>query len=182
LDKQETVIFKEYIYTADYIYSDFEFMRMDAVVSEIFTSSPLFVDIYGYCGLSMLSEYLELGDLEAHATPDGPRDEEVVLHDEEDLDPQNSFNARDKLFISLEMAEALALLHSYPGGVIVHDDVQLAQFLPTKEGHLKVRLWNCCQALAGMLVVFSIYCRYLNGMILNRCRVSFVFLFLDERL
>lgn len=45
-----------------------------------------------------------------------------------------------KSLISLEMAETIADLHSYPGGIIVHDDIQLSQFLFTDDGHLKVCL------------------------------------------
>jgi hypothetical protein len=142
LNDTETIIFKEYVYSADYDYIDYEFMRMDAIVSERFTSSPLIVDIYGFCGLSMMSEYLSMGDLQNHATPGGDRSHPVTLNDSEDVDPKNDFSATAKLTLSLEMAESIALLHSYKDGVIVHDDIQLGQFLASKEGFLKLNDFN----------------------------------------
>jgi hypothetical protein len=130
------------VYSDDYHYEAFEFMRMDAIVSERLSSSPLIVDIYGFCGLSMMSEYLPMGDLMEHATPGGDRGHPVELNDSEDVDPKNYFSATEKLTLSLEMAEAIALLHSYKGGVIVHDDIQLPQFLASKEGYLKLNDFN----------------------------------------
>lgn len=99
---------------------------MDALVSERFTSSPLIVDIYGYCGLSMMSEYMPLGDLRNHVMPNSARSVKVELDDSEPVDPWNSFSGTEKLTLSLLMAEAIALLHGYKGGVIVHDDIQVS--------------------------------------------------------
>jgi serine/threonine protein kinase len=117
-------------------------MRMDAIVSERLSSSPRIVDIYGFCGLSMMSEYLSMGDLMKYATPGGGRSHPVKLNDTEDVDPKNSFSATEKLTLSLQMAGAIALLHSYKGGLIVHDDIQLSQFLISKEGYLKLNDFN----------------------------------------
>jgi serine/threonine protein kinase len=130
------------VYSGNYNYEDYEFMRMDAIVSERLSSSPPIVDIYGFCGLSMMSEYLSMGDLMQHATPGGDRSHPVELNDTEDVDPKNYFSATEKLTLSLEMAEAIALLHSYKGGVIVHDDIQLSQFLASKDGYLKLNDFN----------------------------------------
>ena len=41
----------------------FEFTRMDALVSERLTVYPNIVDIYGHCGVSILSEFFEAGTL-----------------------------------------------------------------------------------------------------------------------
>jgi hypothetical protein len=142
LNDTERIIFKEYLYSKNYNYEDYEFMRMDAIVSERLSSSPLIVDIYGFCGLSMMSEYLSMGDLMKHATPGGERSHSVELNDTEDVDTKNYFSATDKLTLSLEMAEAITVLHSYQGGVIVHDDIQLSQFLASKEGLLKLNDFN----------------------------------------
>jgi hypothetical protein len=142
LNDTETIIFKEYLYSAAYNYEDYEFMRMDAIVSERLTSSPPIVDIYGFCGLSMMSEYLSMGDLWKHAMPNGDRSHPVEVNDSEDVDPKNYFSATEKLTLSLEMAQAIALLHSYKGGVIVHDDVQLSQFIASKDGYLKLNDFN----------------------------------------
>lgn len=47
-----------------------------------------------------------------------------------------------KLEWSLDMAEAVALLHNHRRGVIVHDDIQLSQFLTWDDGHLKMGDFN----------------------------------------
>ena len=67
------------------------------------------------------------GNLESVAIPNGLRAPDVQLHDKEHLDPHNRFLPSQKLGYSLEMAEAVSVLHSYPGGVMVHDDIQLSQ-------------------------------------------------------
>ncbi|KAL3918261.1 MAG: hypothetical protein SGARI_007512, partial [Bacillariaceae sp.] len=41
----------------------------------------------------------------------------------------NDFDLEQKVLICLQMAEAVADLHGYQGGVIVHQDIQLSQFL-----------------------------------------------------
>lgn len=44
----ENIVFKQYHFDSNYVHEDFEYMRIDSLVSEIFTSSPLFLDIYRY--------------------------------------------------------------------------------------------------------------------------------------
>lgn len=57
---------------------------------------------------------------------DGPR-----------LVAMNELPPTTKLEWSLDMAESVALLHNHKRGVIVHDDIQLSQFLISEDGHLK---------------------------------------------
>ena len=52
---KETVVFKAYYWDADFIYEDFEYMRMDAIVAEKLTRFDRVVDIYGYCGTGMIN-------------------------------------------------------------------------------------------------------------------------------
>lgn len=44
----EEAVFKQYHFDSNYVHEDFEYMRIDSLVTEIFTSSPLFLDIYRY--------------------------------------------------------------------------------------------------------------------------------------
>ena len=137
-------------------------MRVDSYVMEIFTSNSLFLDIYGFCGLSQLIEAMPNGDLEAQALPlYSERETEVVLGKE--LKPQNKLTVKQKLTFCLEMAEGIANLHNYPGGVIVHDDIQLPQFLMTDDNqHIKFQDFN-----RGEILLFDEkhqeYCTYING-------------------
>ena len=126
------MVLKKYRWAADYDYRDLEFMRMDALVSEIFSGpNSKMVDIYGFCGLGIISEGMPGDDLEDVATPlfaDSENEEEdVVLNDKTNVDPKNDLTPTQKLVYSLEMAEALQELHGYKGGVIVHDDVHPGQ-------------------------------------------------------
>lgn len=129
------------------------------------------------------------GDLEKRAQPHGFRAPEVELNDKEQLDPKNNFLPSQKLLYSLEMAEAVSLLRkymplessfwasqfncpnsymycehsdSYPGGVIVHDDIQMSQFLFTPDLHLKLNDFNRAE-----IMLFNEhendYCRYSNN-------------------
>ena len=54
----------------------------------------------------------------------------------------NHIEPKTKLEWALEMAEAVALLHNHKRGVIVHDDIQLSQFLIGPTGHLKMGDFN----------------------------------------
>ena len=51
----EEMIFKELRWDLDMGVDDYEYVRMDAFITERFTSNKQISDIYGYCGLSMLT-------------------------------------------------------------------------------------------------------------------------------
>jgi hypothetical protein len=93
----------------------------------------------------MFSELMELGDMESISVPSYNRpscddDVEFYLQDEADVEPWNDLSPMAKLEYALLMAEAVAVLNNYENGVIVHDDIQPAQFLPTKDGLKFVRI------------------------------------------
>ena len=140
----------------------FEFTRMDALVSERFTSNHQFVDVYGHCGVSMLSEYLSRGNIETLAIASGGFSKQADLHDEVELKPQNKFSAKTKLSLALQMAELIADLHEYPQGRIVHNDIQLSQFLFDHADKIKFNDFNRAE-----IMLFDEqkeeYCRYRNG-------------------
>lgn len=156
------VAFKEFEWESAYDYKDFEFMRMDAIVSERLSSDPKTVDVYAYCGLGMLSEGLPMGDLETVALPiHDSRSVYIELEDEDDVDVLNSLSLAEKLNYSLQMAEALAELHGFPDGVIVHDDVHLGQFLLASSGKLKMHDFNRAEIMLWNEEDQE-YCRYKN--------------------
>jgi serine/threonine protein kinase len=106
---------------------------MDALVAERLTASPRIYDIYGLCGLGIMSEYFPHGDMFHVAVPGKGAMPAYELHDEYEVKPQNSLTGLKKLEISTQMAEALADLHGNSAGVIVHNDVKLVQFLWTSD-------------------------------------------------
>jgi serine/threonine protein kinase len=134
---------------------------MDAFISERLTSSERIVDIYGHCGLSILSEFVDGGYLEDIIVPGEGYMKPKNLDDHDDVKPQNNLTANDKLLIALEMAESIALLHNYPGGRIVHDDIQLSQFLRTKNGYIKLNDFNRAEIMLWDEENQK-YCKYRN--------------------
>jgi hypothetical protein len=124
LEKDGKFVYKTSGPGAHYRYDDYEFIRMDCVVLELMTSTPSIVNSYAYCGLDQIGEAMLNGDFEHLAWPiDGRKP--IKLNDTHHVDPQNSLTPDDKLRFALEMAEPLASLHGFYGGVLVHDDVQL---------------------------------------------------------
>lgn len=135
---------------------------MDAIVTERLTWSPRIVDIFGFCGSSMLNEAMVNGDLEKVAVPSKTGRLGHALNDKEHLDVRNNLTATKKLEYSLDMAEAVLVLHSFPDGVIVHDDIQLSQYLLSPGGTLRLNDFNRAE-----IMLFNEkdqeYCRYRNN-------------------
>ena len=143
-------------------YDMFEFIRMDAIVAELTTSSPRTFDIYGFCGIGILSEMFLHGDVEGLIQTEEDLKQED-LHDEEDVKPQNKLTVQQKLVIALEMAEGLAVLHGYTNGLIIHDDVQLSQYL-FNDDYSMVKLNDFNRAEFPLWDEENQeYCRYVNG-------------------
>lgn len=85
------------------------------------------------------------------------------LDDKNDVDPKNNLTVTQKVNFALEMAESLAMMHNHPGGVIVHDDVHLEQFLLTKDHlHVKIQDFNRAEIMLWNNDDNE-YCRYRNG-------------------
>lgn len=163
-DESELLAMKDIRYDRDFDHETFEFVRMDAIVAERLSSSPRTYDIYGFCGFGIVSEYFYHGDIEDGVLggEDGDIDAKD-LDDKEKLKPQNNLTGAQKLVLSLEMAEAVADLHGFGGGLIIHDDIQLSQFLLNKnKTRLKLNDFNRAE-----FPLFDEesgeYCRYKNG-------------------
>lgn len=145
----------------DVEHDNFEFVRMDAMVAERLSSNPRTFDIYGFCGLGIMSEFFYHGDIERFAiSGDGHADQG---YDRDELEPQNNLKAKEKLVLSLEMAEGIAVLHGYGGGIIVHDDIQLSQYLLNKKKTmLKINDFNRAEFMLYDETAQR-YCPYRNG-------------------
>jgi hypothetical protein len=145
----------------DHAVDSYEYVRVDAFVTERFTSTPSIVDIYQFCGLSMLTEYFPYGDAE--------KDIVGFPHRREDFDPLkdtilttlNNFTAREKLQVALGMVEPVIALHNFKDGVIVHDDIQLCQYLWTEEKGLGLKLndFNRAEIMLVRIDIVLTQCR-----------------------
>jgi hypothetical protein len=119
----------------------FDNIRRDAMVMERLTESPIIVDMYGFCGTSIYSELLPR-EVEMYVVPGEGFADADSLDDEDDVKPRNNYTVTEKLEMALQMAETLAVLHGFKDGVIIHDDVQLCQWLYTRDGKLKLNDFN----------------------------------------
>mmetsp|Transcript_31945 Transcript_31945/g.70203 ORF Transcript_31945/g.70203 Transcript_31945/m.70203 type:complete len:592 (+) Transcript_31945:254-2029(+) len=141
----------------DVDYESMEYVRMDALVMERLTGSPRIVDIYGHCAVTVYTETLP-GEIESNAVPHSHMKQSEV---DKNFGPQNDWSPELKLSLALGFAEALADLHGFKDGVIVHDDVQLCQFLTDKNGNLKLNDFNRAEIMLydeGL----GEYCKYVN--------------------
>lgn len=165
INKGESFVWKQYVYDSNYDNEDYESTRIDALVAEIFSHNERFVEPYGHCALAVLAEAITGGTVDERAIPiQRDRDNDVIrLDDAHDVDPKNDLTVRQKLTWSLEMAEALAFMHNYEGGLIVHDDAHLEQFLVTSDGlHVKLQDFNRAEIMLWDEERQE-YCRYVNG-------------------
>lgn len=139
-------------------------MRTEGTISALLDPHPLLVDAYGFCGLSMFNEKMELGDIDDEAIPVHTRSKCNVpyLTGPELITNMTNFSPTEKLEYSLIMAESLSLLHNHKDGMIIHDDVHLAQFLKTKDGGLKLSDFNRA-TIPQYSEKRREYCKYKNG-------------------
>ena len=128
----ETLILKTIRLSLGYGYDSYEYTRIDALIMERLASSPRIADIFGFCGTS--SKYRNIihasmtilimlitictviqeafvADLDSK-----------ILRSKKNKDNKQLFSPKNKLEIALSMAEAIADLHGYKDGIIIHDD------------------------------------------------------------
>ena len=96
-------------------------IQTEAMIMDQLTPSRNIVDMFGFCGISLLVDYIQ-----------GPSSDHIVITgNSSSLD----LNPTEKLNIALDMAEGIAELHGFPWGVIVHNDIQYLQFLIDENKH-----------------------------------------------
>jgi len=133
-------------------YKNYAFKQtaMEAIsMLEIFSLNTT-MDIYGFCGTSVMVEpglepiyYSVIGN-EKFVGPNGVKEEEA-----RELVTYNQYTPEEKLDIATAMAEAVASLHGNPRGALVSHDLGFDQFLVSKnDGRLKLNDFNKNYALA----------------------------------
>jgi hypothetical protein len=146
------------------MYDDYEYIRVDSLITERMTSNPQIVNMYGFCGFTMLTECFTNGDIEEDVVGFEERERDFQPEEDPVLTPYNNFTGSQKLQLALSMVEPVSALHNFRDGVIVHDDIQLSQFLWTDDTKTAVKLNDFNRAE----VMFwdenhQEYCRYRNG-------------------
>lgn len=148
----------------DYTQGSMKGIQKDAIVMERLTSSPRIIDIFGHCGTSTIVEPMEYEVIDAVIPGEG-RIKQKELDKFDNLEPMNNFTVEEKLQMALVMAEAIADLHGYEGGVIVHDDIKLKQWLmhdPRSQVHAKLGDFNRAEMMEWN-EENQTYCTYANG-------------------
>ena len=128
---------------------DISRIRKESIVHEVFTSSPLIMDIYGYCGASIMIESMTT-DLHKYVIHEnGHFDQQLLDRIVDDPNSRtsssislNNFTTSQKVQIALEMAESLATMHGYYRGQIIHSDVHIEQWLLDSKGNVKLNDFN----------------------------------------
>jgi serine/threonine protein kinase len=132
---KEPLVLKVMKRVHDFDQRNFDRHRRDALSMEQLTSSPNIVDIYSFCGNSMLTEFI------------GNNMEHIFL--ENTLVSSNKFatrhTERGRLYLALQAARAVRALHELPGGPIVHADLQPRQYLVKDDGTVKLNDFNRCR-------------------------------------
>jgi serine/threonine protein kinase len=120
---------------------NFDRHRRDALVMERTAGSPYVVDGYGFCGNTVLTEYL-----------DSYLNNVIYEDDDSSSNGGGTHVTREttegRIRLALDVARGVAALHEVPGGPIVHADLQAKQFLITPDGTIKVNDFNRCRFMA----------------------------------
>lgn len=136
--------------------SSFLKIHNEAIIMERLTSAPSIVDIYGHCGTSILAETMP-GEVTTDIVP------LPGYIDQSDLDKkptlcQNNLTIQEKLEIAIVMAESMAEIHGFVGGVMVHGDIHPDQYLRSKDGKVKLNDFNNAEILDWNVKQNNQYC------------------------
>lgn len=116
--------------------------QRDVVVMEATSASPRIVNIFSYCGTTILDEALDLFVPEISPTYYNDADHAQETKVKGAFPPASNLTASRKLDLAIHAAQSLADLHGCPKGVIVHGDYHPEQYLKTKDGRLVLSDFN----------------------------------------
>ena len=117
---------------------NFDRHRRDALAMERLTSAPNIVDIYSFCGNSVLTEYVgsDMHKVLYHTDEKGRISDKVTITQRSD---------KEKLQLAIDVTRGVAALHEVEGGPIVHADIADKQFLVDDNGRVKLNDFNRCR-------------------------------------
>ena len=121
--------------------------QRDAIVMEQLTSSQNVVHIYGFCGNTVVTEFLSTpldvvtDGLEIHR-PTTTTTSSSTVH------PITRQTPEGRLHLMLEATKGLRDIHGISGGPIVHADIGARQFLVRDDGKVALNDFNRCRFVA----------------------------------
>lgn len=179
-----TMVLKTLRYAHKRNQDSFEEVQLEAIIMERMAKSPRIIDLYGHCGFSVSAELVPI-EFEERVVPGEGMEEakDVEERNKNGLRPYNNFTAEEKLRFALEMAESIADLHGFEDGIIVHDDVQLCQWMTTSDGKLKLGDFNRATIMTWDEINGN-YCKFGNGNVFGNYRApeEFAAINLDEQI
>ena len=116
-------------------------IQREAIIMERLSASPRIVDIYGHCGTSILSECMA-AEISNQIIPNSGHGDESALNALPQVPCNNNFTLQEKIDIALTMAESIADMHGYEGGVMVNGDIHPVQWLWSVQGTTKLNDFN----------------------------------------
>ena len=125
----DSVVLKRLRYKKSHNFHDLAKGRIENVIFNQLSSSPLVMDMYGYCGGSMILETMMsvLTPKVVNEVTDGQYSQSKLNQFENPC--LNNLTNIEKLSISIDMAESLAAMHGNVNGRIIHSDVHIEQWL-----------------------------------------------------
>jgi serine/threonine protein kinase len=135
---------------------DAEFLaeiKMDALIMTVLLQSPRIVNIMGACSGSLAVEAVDVNMLDQwipryRATKYKASVDVPGLHVKGDVRSENNLTMSNKIDDAVDIASAIADMHGYSGGVIVHDDLMPDQWLRRNDGQLVLSDYNRAYVLA----------------------------------
>ena len=154
-----------------YDHEALEMIRIDALVMEKLTYSKYIANIHGYCGTSIVQE-LFMDDVEELFVP---RELSTDINGNKIATyVTNKFTPLQMLYIALDLAYPLHDLHYYHNGsaIIVHDDIQLGQYLFSFENEFKLNDFNRAEVMFFNEKKQN-YCTFSNGKVYGKVRFCY---------
>ena len=117
-------------------------IRKEASIFEQLSASPLVLDMYAFCGGSILVESMDknLWKHVIYQETEGQYSQAKL--NKMDHPSMNNFTVSEKLQMAIEMAESLAAMHGNKGGEIIHSDTHIEQWLLDGHGVTKLNDFN----------------------------------------
>ncbi len=147
LDIHDDFVLKRFMIAKKFNQADAVTIHREAIIMERLTASPRILNIYGYCGTSVLVESMA-SDIHDKIIKGEGVVSQKELDQRDSVYPNNNFTISEKLQISLSMAESLVDLHEFKGGgIVVHSDTHIEQWLLAPDKTLKLNDFNNAHVL-----------------------------------
>jgi serine/threonine protein kinase len=129
-------------------------IHREAIIMERLTASPHIVDVYGHCATSIMAELMVhevTNQIVWHSKDDSlagwMNQTELDKLQQDDVRPMNNLTNELKLELAIAMAESIAEIHGFEGGVIIHGDIHPVQYLANDKGQIKLNDFNSGEIL-----------------------------------